>query len=73
MPAPTQQPSPVQNERELEVARLKEERHQAREMKRKEEYVKQCRLIIEERRLKVYLKGRSRCSSPCYGPLHGLN
>ena len=51
--APTQPPAPVQKERELEVARLKEERHQAQEMKRKEEYVKQCRLIIEERRLKV--------------------
>ena len=45
----------MQEEREKEVARLKEERHQARESKRKEEYVKQCRLDIEERRLKVRL------------------
>ena len=43
----------MQDEREREVARLKEERHQAREMKRKEEYVKQCRLDIEKRRLEV--------------------
>ena len=62
----------MQKERELEVARLKEERHQAREMKRKEEYVKQCRLIIEERRLKVHLKGRGRHFPPSYGPLHGF-
>lgn len=45
----------VQREREQEVARLKEERHQARELKRKEEYVKRCRLEIEEKRLKVCL------------------
>ena len=37
------------------MARLKEERHQARELKRKEEYVKQCRLDLEERRIKVGL------------------
>lgn len=43
----------MQMEREREVARLKEERHQARELKRKEEYVKQCRLDIEKRRLEV--------------------
>jgi hypothetical protein len=43
----------VQSEREKEVARLMEERHQARELKRKEEYVKQCRLELEKRRLEV--------------------
>lgn len=45
--------SELQQEREREVARLKEERHQARELKRKEEFVKQCRLDIEKRRLEV--------------------
>ena len=43
----------VQKEREEEVARLLEERHQARELRRKEEYVKQCRLDLEKRRLEV--------------------
>ena len=43
----------LQKEREQEVARLLEERHQARELKRKEEYVKQCRLDLEKRRLEV--------------------
>lgn len=52
----------VQKEREQEVARLMEERHQARELKRKEEYVKQCRLDLEKRRLEVH-------SFPLFGPL----
>lgn len=43
----------VQREREQEVARLKEERHQACEIKRKEAYVKECRTLIEEKRLRV--------------------
>lgn len=54
----------LQIEREKEVARLKEERHQGRELKRKEEYVKQCRLDIEKRRLEVSsLSGLIACLS----------
>lgn len=35
------------------MARLKQERHEARDLKRKEAYVRQCKLVIEEKRLKV--------------------
>ena len=47
--------SPLQAEREARLAEKKHERMVQRQLLRRQEYVRRCRQIIEERRRKVRL------------------